>query len=627
MTTALEKKAGAPAATSLGELQGLASGLCLDAGILVEASEEQGWHYDHDRRAIVVPGADIRSKGAVYCAGVLAHEVGHFFISRYHEMSHGIAFPSAAILNHLLNATEDPRVNRWIKARYPGTRPWFETLRDDFREPPRDLPDILTFGIECHAEEMLDWQPRRQGLLPAKVECALTETRESRIAMSESLPSRVPGSVFLHSRLAAQVDEVFRAMPAPHAALADAGELEVLMHQGRSLMLFKEGVAPCLAPLLESDLLRLGWHLLRRGLLHRVRRLAAPGKLVASAARSLMPEVQRAMAEVKMPPTTWEPAPREREGLMRLLEAFINGSFPQTMRSPQGACTRPGSGPRGRALGSAAKAAPAPKSTAKPPEACPDVKACRLAVDGADHLERLVREGLNPRRHRRHHGSFPSGARLSMREVLRYEAQPERYRKLWQRPVRPTQPDAAFGLLVDLSGSMAGDKIVAAVKGTLLLAQTLARLKVPCLIHGFQDRLIPFTGWEDGFDEGIRDRIGSMTLEVGNRRPGGNNKSGNNDDGPCLEEFATLVSAHPARQKFLVVVSDGEPAGARSTPADLVKAVANVAKHGDIQLIGLGLGQGTAHVANYYPMAIINVSEREFPAKIGSLILRACGVA
>jgi hypothetical protein len=118
-----------------------------------------------------------------------------------------------------------------------------------------------------------------------------------------------------------------------------------------------------------------------------------------------------------------------------------------------------------------------------------------------------------------------------------------------------------------------------------------------------------------------------MALEVDNRRPGGNNKAGNNDDGPCLEEFAALVGAHPARQKFLVVVSDGEPAGERSSPADLVRAVAKVTGRGDIHLIGLGLGQGTGHVAKYYPVSIANVSEGEFPAKIGGLILRACGVA
>ena len=258
--------------------------------------------------------------------------------------------------------------------------------------------------------------------------------------------------------------------------------------------------------------------------------------------------------------------------------------------------------------------APAPGSGPLPP------------TKWVDHLERLVREGLNPQRHRRFHGNFAAGCRLSMREAMRLSAEPERYRKLWQRRTRPTLPDAAFGLLVDLSGSMSGAKARAAVQGTLLLAETLGRLEVPCLVHGFQNVLIPFMGWEERFDGNVRRRIESMELEAASRRPGGNNRAGNNDDGPCLEEFAMLVGAHPARQKFLVVVSDGLPAGCRSGPTDLKTAVKGVVGRGGIHLIGLGLGQGTEHVRDFYPRSIANLAEADFPGSIGKLILEACGV-
>ena len=205
-------------------------------------------------------------------------------------------------------------------------------------------------------------------------------------------------------------------------------------------------------------------------------------------------------------------------------------------------------------------------------------------------------------------------------------AEPERYRKLWQRRIRPTRPDAAFGLLVDLSGSMQGEKVRAAVHGTLLLVETLGRLDVPCIVHGFQDVLIPFVGWEERFNAEVRGRIESMELEASNGRPGGNNHAGNNDDGPCLEEFALLVGAHPAPQKFLVVVSDGIPAGRRSGPDDLKTAVKGVLGRGGIHLIGLGLGGGTEHVGDFYPRSMANVPEVEFPTRIGRLILEACGV-
>jgi len=246
---------------------------------------------------------------------------------------------------------------------------------------------------------------------------------------------------------------------------------------------------------------------------------------------------------------------------------------------------------------------------------------------GVEQLARLVEDGLNPTRLRRHHGAFATGSKLSMREAMRLDAEPERYRKLWQRRIRPTRPDAAFGLLVDLSGSMRGEKIKAALAGTHLLAETLHRLEVPCLIHGFQDKLIPIAGWEDGYNEGVRNRIQGMGLEVSDSRPGGNNQMRFNDDGPCLEEFTALVGAHPARDRFVVVVSDGGPAGSRSTAEDLEKVIRTITRGNEVHLIGLGLGLGTDHVRRFYPRSIANVAEADFPSKIGGLILEACGVA
>jgi hypothetical protein len=269
---------------------------------------------------------------------------------------------------------------------------------------------------------------------------------------------------------------------------------------------------------------------------------------------------------------------------------------------------------------------PLGRASGEPPLSTP-AELDTLQSQGVQQLTRLVEEGLNPTRLRRHHGAFATGSKLSMREAMRLDAEPERYRRLWQRRIRPTKPDAAFGLLVDLSGSMRGEKIKAALAGTLLLAETLHRLELPCLIHGFQDKLIPIAEWEEGYTEAVRRRILSMRLEVTDSRPGGNNNMRFNDDGPCLEEFARLVNRHTAAERFLVVVSDGGPAGSRSTPADLERVVRRITCERELRLIGLGLGKGTDHVRKFYPRSIANVSEQDFPARIGGLILEACGVS
>ena len=632
MVSLLTKPETASDSASLNQLRGLAAGLCMDAGILVEEGEGGFWYYDHDRRAIVVPSRDIKTRGVHYCAGVLAHEVGHFFISRYHQFTHAFQFPSSKLLNHLLNCVEDPRVNRWIKARYPGARDWYRVLVADFETPDQSgIPEFLSFGIECHAEEMHGWQPRPTGLLPLRIETALASTRLARQAASECLPSLMPDSVLLDERLANLANQTLTGRMQPtlpdgsRAGPLPARELDVLIQQARMLSLVRDGVCEEAAKLLRIDCARLGWHLLKKDMHGDLNTLARGGRLPNILRHKLTAEVIPAMREVPHPPTTWEPSTAQARGLIKILEMFLEKAEQTGKVKVLGTSThgrgggRPGSAMAGGIHGAGGKAKDSPQKTTPIP------------TDGAspravEQLTRLVEEGLNPARLRRHHGAFATGSKLSMREAMRLDAEPERYRKLWQRRIRPTRPDAAFGLLVDLSGSMRGGKIKAALTGTHLLAATLHRLEVPCLIHGFQDKLIPVTEWEDGYDDTVRNRIQSMGLEVTDSRPGGNNQMRFNDDGPCLEEFTSLVVKHHAKDRFVVVVSDGGPAGSRSNAQDLERVVRGIMGENRVHLIGLGLGMGTDHVRHFYPRSIANVAEADFPSRIGQLILEACGI-
>lgn len=632
MVSMLTKPAGAADGASVNQLRGLAAGLCVDAGILVEEGDGGFWYYDHDRRAIVVPARDIKTKGVHYCAGVLAHEVGHFFISRYHQFTHAFQFPSTKLLNHLLNCLEDPRVNRWIKARYPGARDWYRLMVADFEQPDQlGIPEFLNFGIECHAEEMHGWQARPTGSLPPRIEAALASTRLARQAASECLPSLVPDSVLLDERLADMATQTLTGRMEPAlpqdspARPLPARELDVLVHQARMLALVRDGVCEEAAKLLRIDCARLGWHLLKKDMQADLNALARGGRVPNTLRLKLTAEVIPAMKAVPHPPTTWEPSAAQSKALVKVMELFLEkaeqtGKVKVLGASPHG---RSGGRPVSRSAGGSHGAGGKARDechNSQPPATD------TVSPRAVDQLTRLVEDGLNPNRLRRHHGTFATGSKLSMREAMRLDAEPERYRKLWQRRIRPTRPDAAFGLLVDLSGSMRGEKIKAALAGTHLLAETLHRLEVPCLIHGFQDKLIPVTAWEDGYNDAVRNRIQGMGLEVSDSRPGGNNQMRFNDDGPCLEEFTALVGRHPARDRFVVVVSDGGPAGSRSTPEDLERVVLKITGGNEVHLIGLGLGMGTDHVRRFYPRSIANVAERDFPARIGGLILEACGV-
>src|SRR5205085_5550534 len=165
---------------SIGEqlerLSALAAGLCQDTDIRLEVTPTPTWAWDAIRRVLIVSGPDLDSKGAEFCAGVLAHEVGHFYVSRYLWFS--VPFPSPPILRFVLNAIEDPRVNTWIRRRYPGCDPWMDRVADiEMRFRVHDgKPKLVEFGLESAREEWLDWTPPPHGAVHPALERALDDT-------------------------------------------------------------------------------------------------------------------------------------------------------------------------------------------------------------------------------------------------------------------------------------------------------------------------------------------------------------------------------------------------------------------------------------------------------------------
>jgi cobalamin biosynthesis protein CobT len=132
--------------------------------------------------------------------------------------------------------------------------------------------------------------------------------------------------------------------------------------------------------------------------------------------------------------------------------------------------------------------------------------------------------------------------------------------------------------------------------------------------------LIPFCDFFDGLTTPVRDTLGEMPHEVEGCRKGGNNNPSYNDDGPCLKEFASHLTACPADDRILIVVSDGLPEGRRSTEKDLREAVASLSGDPTLKLIGVGLGPDTGHVKEYYPNSVSNVPVARFASEIADLL-------
>ena len=618
--------------TTVTYLNALAAGLCLDAQIRVEATPGPTWSWDPVRRVIQVAAEDLRECGPRYCAGILAHEVGHVFISRY---THFAADPTqrpavrepglgALARSRLLNALEDARCETWMARRYPGCGDWFREVAEiEWRKPDADLaysPDFLRFFLECARERALDWQAAPAIFaVPPEVAGALETTRAARRAYAEQLPpvdfttgAFGPDLAERYRReIVPRLDSAARRQwPAPW-------EQGVRLCAGEALERAERAVLPVGFALLAVDIARIAARLRQDATLRRQARAAVQdGDRLALRAVLVAVFGERSPPPLSVPPAEARLAEQVLLALLRMPDAA--GRPGPLIVAGDGMATPSG----------AWETLPPGTRVVRPPLALP------LAADSYEQARRQIAPQIEtltarvetifrPRRRLGERGGYPSGYRVDLARLMAFDADPRRYRELWRRKSIPDRREAAVFLLVDLSGSMRGEKSEAALLGTVLVAESLHRLGVPFAIAGFQDELIPFMAFGDDLGPAARQALGGMPLEVTNSRPGGLNHSDYNDDGPCLLAAAEQLLAHSASERVLVAVSDGRPEGRHSTEADLRQAVATLTQGGtELALIGMGLGPRTEHVTEYYPEAEANVPVPEFAQRIGDVLER-----
>lgn len=191
----------------------------------------------------------------------------------------------------------------------------------------------------------------------------------------------------------------------------------------------------------------------------------------------------------------------------------------------------------------------------------------------------------------------------------------------------------AVTLLVDNSGSMSGAKCKTAMLTAYALASTLERCKVPCEVLGFTtgghytysswggnsnqhdakvrfDRNVPIIMpvYKD-FDERINSTVKSRISYMANKQIGMNA----NIDGESLEYAAIRLSKRREPRKVLMVLSDGQPAGANNAPSHLKTMVERLSKAG-FELVGIGIQDSS--VKHYYPKHFVINNVQELPSLV-----------
>ena len=237
--------------------------------------------------------------------------------------------------------------------------------------------------------------------------------------------------------------------------------------------------------------------------------------------------------------------------------------------------------------------------------------------DTIDTLTRELRGVLRERRASHYKSGLKEGplfdAERRSQEVAK--GVPAHDSRAYMKKIAAKVHAEAIMILVDLSGSMQGEKIRETFKAVVVLSEALNRLQVPFEVLGFNDRIHELKSFKEKLSSSAHKRLSAILGEVTSDR------GRYNDDGWALLEAQKRLLIQKQERKFLLVISDGEPAPSSAHQhIELEDAVAEVLKSGDINLIGLGLGEGTEHVKTYYPEALANISAKDLRGSFSRLI-------
>jgi len=239
-----------------------------------------------------------------------------------------------------------------------------------------------------------------------------------------------------------------------------------------------------------------------------------------------------------------------------------------------------------------------------------------------DVLETDLREIFVARRVQKWQSGFRTGKRVDIKKRMQEKAlgiTPVES-KAWQKRELPQDKDYAISLLVDLSGSMRGQKIQETFRAAIVLAEVLNRLSINTEILGFNVRLYEYQAFNQNMGKEVRDHMGGMLQEVSTLTAAWT------DVGWAVQQASERLARQKAAEKFLFVLSDGLPHESSEHPRsqyELGQVISRIMRDTSQKLIGLGVGHGTEHVERYYPNSVANIGVKEVAEKLADVIREA----
>ena len=530
---------------------------------LVEGPAGSGWSYAHGERRISMDGHRLRVQSWNFNKGLVLHECAHAAITRLHPLLRDSYLREPPIFA-LINALEDCRIETWLQARFPGSRPWITEYNDILLRVPYSSESRVV---------------RDHHRLPHFISAVLNRWwfREAGVAANEQIQKLV-NRVWPHLEVICQayprgdsspeairqafanhpMSSVYDEMPLP--AGREAWELETRLCQLRMWDQF----ATVFLPILHE--------------------FEPPGQPIVYG-RRIMQWLERWLDQGHLGPD----------------ESAFGG-----VGSRAWILGRRGSRGPGRSSHSPTSQESVSDRWPSDPEA---YRACQRAQ--ASVIERLgdeVLRLLHPRIDRVWIGPRRSGTRLDLRAALRAEADPERLDQVWERRQPPTRNDASITLLLDVSGSMKGEGIDATLWATVLLAEVCQRVGIPLAIFTFSEGCRLLLDFDEPLDDEIQGRIGGLPQTA----------TGGTLLAAALSKVHRQVLHLGTTDPFVVVLSDGIP-----SDDDDPKARVDEMEHDGINVLGLGLGPGSEKLAHFITHCQTHLHPRDIAGAFTHILFQA----
>jgi len=585
------------------------------AGLKIKLTQSD-WAYSPSEQTILVSQKDLTSHGIEACAGIIYHEVSHYFITRYLMMMQDIDFPTREGLANMLNAIEDTRIENWsMTRRFPGSQ---QMIARSWEIHDINLSKFSRFE-QFMLASVLEWQNGWNDLeqeIHSDVKEALSQTKDARIAFHNLIPNA--DLEHLDITNLGTIREYYRKNV---VAILDSNaqrspklwEMNIRNIQHQSLDIAKEKILPVAKNLLESDMNSLASQLNEdQQLKDEIKQKNPPLSDLADRIRGAM---------LKQPKKSID---LSDDMVKRTLEVLLNNPPPNTsgIKSP---LIREG-------VGKDRKSNSENSSTNTTLEILEgllnDKEATNFeseltyykvkeTIDSQiNQLTKALESHLSPRRKNRVTDGHRSGHKINLNRAMMLESDPRLYDTIWQRRRKVlTKKSVCFSILLDLSGSMTQDeKISNALKGLVLISESLSQLDIPFTINGFNIERKEIKNFHETIHQRMIHAIGELE-EI-------TEENLINYDGKFLRIVADEILHRPKYDKFIVVISDGEPVGEHGDGGEeLQEAIEYVQSlHNAPILIGLGIGEGTDHVSKYYSNSHANIPVDEITSKISQII-------